>query len=590
MADEIKKLQPLARKNKPSKVEAAKAASNHLRGTLAEELANPEKPDFDHDDQQLLKFHGIYQQDNRDAREAAKALGTGKEYSFMIRIKAPGGPITAEQYLALDQLADEVTYNNSLRLTTRQCIQLHGVLKVDLKKAIRRCTEILLPTVCGCGDVERNIMAPAAPVKSYAHAAIIDLAKKMIDELTPKSNAYFEIWMDGEKVDTASTTEAEPVYGDLYLPRKFKTGIAIPEDNSADVYSQDVGFIADVQDGEVIGANVLVGGGFGMTHKKVETYARLGSQLGYVAADKIVDTVKLITTIFRDYGDRTDRKHARLKYVVEEYGIDAFRAEFEERAGFKLQPWKDLPKLRHADWLGKHEQGDGKYFYGVYVENGRIIDTEHSRMKEAFRKIVETINPSIILTSNQNLIFSDLQEEDVEKIERVLDAYQIKKVESISLLRRHAMACVSLPTCPLALTEAERVMPEVIEAFENEFARLGIDDVPLTIRMTGCPNGCARPYAADIGLVGHKPGHYDIFLGGRIEGDRVSEHYEENVPMEELITQLRPLFEHYRASRNPGEAFGDYYQRAFGNGRRFDLVTGDRDNPAKPRVDAMLSA
>ena len=585
---EQRKLEPLGRKGKPTKVEQAKQNSRHLRGTILEVLNNPQAGGFEHDDVQLLKFHGIYQGEDRDARAASKVTGIETDTWFMIRMKSPGGILTADQYLAMDRIADEVTHNHSLRVTTRQNFQLHGVLKTSLKAAIKRAREVLLDSLCGCGDVERNVMASPAPLSDAAHVSMRELTLKLSNELCPRTNAYVEIWYDGEKVDT--TQESEPLYQDTYLPRKFKTAVALPDDNSVDLHSQDVGLLAIVKDGKLIGANVLVGGGFGMTHKKEETLVRLGSELGFVPADQLVHACRTIAAMFRDYGDRTDRKHARLKYVVQEYGMDAFREEFEQRIGFKVGRWVETSPLKHQDWLGKQEQGDGRFFYGVWVPNGRIIDEPMRRYKTAFRQIVETLKASVILTPNQNVLFGGLSEEDVVKLERIMDAYNLPRVTDMTAIRRHAMACVALPTCSQALTEAERVFDVIVEQFERELEPLGLTGEEITIRITGCPNGCARPYSADIGLVGHKPGHYDIYLGGRIEGDRLAEFYAENVPMAELAAAIRPLLTLWAGERMSDESFGDFYQRKFCGGQRRTLLTGSKNNPARERVEAALAA
>ncbi len=581
-------LVPFGDPNSPSKTEQAKKQSNYLRGGIREALENGE-PTFSHEDYEVLKFHGIYQQDDRDARAVNKAIRRDREYIFMIRVKIPGGQLTPDQYLALDRVADDVVHNRSIRVTTRQNVQLHGVLKHDLKHTIQHVNSVLLSTLCGCGDVERNIMAPPAPVASDGHRAARALAHELTEAMTPQSRAYHEIWLDGEKVD--SSEEAEPVYGDQYLPRKFKTGIALPDDNSIDVHSQDVGLVALLDhNGNLDRVNVLVGGGHGMTHKKPETYVRVGTPLGSVDPEHVTETVQTIAQMFRDYGDRTNRKHARLKYVIEEQGIDAFREEFKRRASFELKPWVEMPPVEHRDWLGAHEQGDGKYFYGVRVDNGRIIDYDHCRQKTAFRKIVEALRPSVTLTPNQNVIFGDLDQKDIKTIERVLKGYHVPTADQMTATRRYAMSCPALPTCGLALSESERVFGGVVDAFERELGRLGMEEEPITIRMTGCPNGCARPYTADIGLVGHRPGHYDIFIGGRLAGDRLGDLYAPNVAMEQVVPTLRPLLEAWQERRMPDECFGDFYQRLFGVDPNRATHTGGKDNPARERVEAELAA
>jgi len=571
--EETKRAQrrPLARKDKLSGVELAKRASRRLRGGLRESLDGAE-PGLSETDRRVAKFHGIYQQEDRDARALARVTGAGRRPNFMVRVKIPAGQLTAGQYLAMDELAEEVVYNRSLRITTRQNFQLHGVLKGDLKRTIRRVNDVLLSTLCGCGDVERNIVAPPAPLAHGGHRALHSLAVELTEAMTPATNAYHEIWLDGERVE--SSRESEPLYGEQYLPRKFKTGLALPEDNSADVHDQDVGLIGIVEAGDLLGANVLVGGGSGLTHRKAETYARLATPLGFVERRDLVAAVQAIAGMFRDFGDRTDRHHARLKYVVEEWGIDAFRAEFEQRAAFPLHPWVETAPLQHRDWLGPHEQGDGRWLYGVYVENGRVIDDPGRRWKTALRTIVETLQPTVALTPQQNLLLADLEEGDLRKIELILETYRLPLPQSLSFVRRHALACPALPTCGLALAESERVAAGVTAEFERALVRLGLDDTPLTLRMTGCPNGCARPYNADLGIVGRKAGHYDVFVGGGLDGTRLGELYAESIPRERLVGRLEPLLEDWAERRMPKEGLGDFYDRCLrGEGRR-DLLSG----------------
>lgn len=566
----------LARKAKPSSVEDTKAASHHLRGGLAEALVDDD-PGLSELDQRVAKFHGIYQQEDRDARAIARLTGADRMPSFMVRTKIPAGQMTADQYLALDQLAEDLVYNRSLRITTRQNFQLHGVLKGNLKEAIQRVNAALISTLCGCGDVERNIVAPPAPVAHSGHRALHTLADELTEAMAPSTNAYYEVWFDKERVD--SSLETEPLYGPAYLPRKFKTGLALPGDNSADVHGQDVGLIGVVESGELLGANVLVGGGSGLTHRKPETYARLATPLGYVERPHLVEAVRTIASIYRDFGDRTDRRHARLKYIVEEWGIDTFRAEFERRTQFSLGAWVETAPLEHRDWLGPHEQGDGRWLYGVWLENGRIIDDARHRWKTALRTLVEMLRPKVVLTPQQNILLADLAEDEIPQVEKVLRAFALPLPGSLSFVRRHSLACPAMPTCGLALAESERVSSDVCQAFERALEELGLDDAPLTLRMTGCPNGCVRPYNADLGLVGRKSGHYDVFVGGTLAGTRLGEVHAESVPQDELVARLTPLLEDWAARRDPGESLGDFYDRVRrGDGRR-DLVTGAKGAP-----------
>lgn len=577
----------LARKSEPSGVESTKRASRHLRGGLADSLLDGE-PDLSELDQRVAKFHGIYQQEDRDARAIARLTGAARQRNFMVRTRIPAGQMTAEQYLAMDRLADEVVYNRSLRITTRQNFQLHGLLKADLRKAIQRVNEVLISTLCGCGDVERNIVAPPAPIAHSGHRALHALALSITEAMTPATNAYHEIWLDGECVD--SSRETEPLYGAGYLPRKFKTGLGLPEDNSADVHGQDVGLIGIVELGELRGANVLVGGGSGLTHRKPETYARLATPLGFVDEANLVRAVQTIASIYRDFGDRTDRRHARLKYIVEEWGIDVFRAEFERRAALPLQPWVETGPLQHQGWLGAHAQGDGQWLYGIWLENGRIIDDARRRWKTALRILVETLRPTVVLTPQQNLLLADLAEDEIPQIEKVLRTYGLPIPDRLSFVRRHSLACPAMPTCGLALAEAERVFADVTLEFERALADLGLDDTPMALRMTGCPNGCVRPYNADLGLVGRKPGHYDMFVGGTLSGTRLGELYEESVPQDRLVARFQPLLEDWAMRRRAKESLGDFYDRCWRGAGRRNILTGEKVEPSASRIGQSRSA
>ena len=399
--------------------------------------------------------------------------------------------------------------------------------------------------------------------------------------LSPTTHAYHEIWLNGERVD--HDQESEPLYHDAYLPRKFKTGIAIPGDNSVDVYDQDMGLLAVIEDGQLQGVNLLVGGGMGLTHKRPETYARMATPLGFVATEHILEAVKTIIAMFRDYGDRTNRRHARLKYVVEEWGIDRFREEFIKRATFDVQPYIDQLPLQHLDHLGRHAQSDGRWYYGVHIPNGRIIDTPNIRFKSALKAIAIGLHPDVINTPNQNILFANIEESDIKTIEKILDTYRVPRAETLSQVRRHFMACPAMPTCGLALTESERVSPQIIDVIERKIEQLGVADIPITVRMTGCPNGCARPYTADIALVGHKPGCYDIFLGGSLRGDRIVELFAVNVPQEDIIINLGPVLESWAMDHHPNESFGDFYDRVY-RLEHSNLITGSKENPSIERI------
>ena len=561
-----------------SKVEVAKRKSRQLRGTIADTLTSDETH-FGEDDVQLLKFHGVYQQDDRDIRKERRAQGLDKAYSFMIRCTIPAGLVTADQYLALDKLADDYG-RGSLRVTTRQGFQFHGVLKESLKTTIAGIHGTLLTTLSACGDVERNVMACPAPLRDKAHVVLHRVAKDLATELQPKTRAFHEIWIDGEK--QVSTEQEEPFYGDAYLPRKFKTGIGLPDDNCIDIYSYDLGFIALVEEGDVVGYNVLVGGGMGMTHNKADTFARIAEPLGFIDASYPVEAAVTVAAVFRDHGNRADRRHARLKYLLAEWGIERFREEFRRRVSFELGEWRPIPRPEAHDHLGRHSQGDGKYFYGIYIENGRIIDRDDLRIKTALRKIVSAHQPGLALTPHQNLLLTGLDESAVDEIEAVLIDHGVTPAKELSAARRYSMACPALPTCGLALADSERRMPDVVNAFEKELESLGLRDVPITLRMTGCPNGCARPYTADIAFVGRRPEVYRVYVGGGLPGDRVADMFAADVKTEDLVPTLRPLLTSWAKNRRKNESLSDYYQRRMNHTVRRTSITG-REEPTAER-------
>jgi sulfite reductase beta subunit-like hemoprotein len=565
------------RSDTESKVEIAKRNSDHLRGTLKETLA-ADQPNFGEDDVQVLKFHGIYQQYDRDDRRAGGKGKGERQYAFMVRVKIPGGRITADQYLALDGVADRLA-NGTLRITSRQGLQYHGVRKSGLRDTIRGIHETLLSTLAACGDVERNVMACPAPIADGPHREVHALAAAIARELCPQSTAYHEIWLDGEKVelDPPAPANGEPFYGDVYLPRKFKTGITLPDDNSIDVYTQDVGLVAIPEGDRLRGVNLLVGGGLGMTAGKADTFSRKATPLGFVDIPHAVEAVRTVAAIFRDHGNRADRRHARLKYLIEEWGEARFREEFVNRFPHPLHAAVDVGPIAYNDYAGLHPQGDGRYFYGLIVENGRLADVEGGlQYRTALRTLVEELRPGLVLTPAQNVYLTDLPADAGPRIESLLDAHRVPRPQTVSLVRRFALACPALPTCGLALADAERVMPDVLDAFEAELARLGLADARITIRMTGCPNGCARPYTADIGLVGRAPGFYGIYLGGRLAGDRLAEPVRDRVLLADILPTLRPLLEEWRDRRQPDEGFGDYYNRVHGPADERILLTGER--------------
>ena len=579
---------------KPTKVETAKAEGNFLRGTIHEVLEG-DAAKFEHDDVQLLKFHGIYQQEDRDARAVRRLTGTPKAYQFMIRSRIPGGRLSASQYLSFDRIAALAGYQQSLRITTRQTFQLHGIAKGDLVATMRGVHEALLTTLAACGDVGRNVMAPPAPIRDPAYDAVRNLADTVSDALTPRTRAYHEIWLDGERVhggDVGLNSQArefqardeEPLYGGQYLPRKFKSAIALPEDNSVDVYTQDVGMIAivDREHGRprLRGVDIVVGGGLGLTHRKADTFARLASPLGFVTAERAPDVVRAIVGVFRDHGNRSDRKHARIKYLVEDWGIERFRREVESRLPFTLDPWVEPGPLAYRDWLGAHEQGDGRRFYGLHVPNGRIVDVPDRRLKTALKEAVATLGPGIVLTPTQNLLLTDLEPAAIPKLESILSAYGASP-RDISPVRRFAMACPAMPTCGLALAESERFMPRLLDAVETALVAHGLDDEPISLRVTGCPNGCARPYAADIGIVGRQADHYDLFIGGGLAGDRLAFLWAEKVPGDRIAETLDPLFAAWARERLGDEGLGAFARRRFAPDLPSHIVSGAKEARSK---------
>ncbi len=536
-------------------VEQVKAESRGLRGTLSEELENGDSF-LSEAGKQLIKFHGSYQQEDRDARKGAER--GSKQYHFMIRSKLPGGALTAAQYLVHDQIAS-LYGDETLRITTRQGIQFYGVIKGDLRNTIRTLNSALVTTFGACGDVVRNVMACPAPTSDPRHRVVQQTAHHLSAELLPRTKAYHQIWIEGEAL---LEEEEDPLYGKTYLPRKFKVAVAFPGDNCVDIFTQDVGLVAlfDEQ-GAHLGFNVLAGGGMGMTHNNEETFPRLADVIAFIQPDRAVETVKGIVSIHRDFGDRGNRKHARLKYILHDRGVEWFREELQKRLSFALEAPRPMPAFKIQDHLGWHEQGDGRLFLGIPVENGRIHNREGLRLRDGLRAVIERFSPTIRLTAQQNILLADLDPHDRPAIEALLAEHQIKLVEQYSGVRRYGLACPALPTCGLAITEAERALPGVLDQIEDTLEQLGLLDDPIHIRMTGCPNGCARPYAAEIGLVGRSLNKYTIFLAGNAVGTRLNEVFLDLVSVDEIATTLRPVLTHYRENRHLGESFGDFCTR-----------------------------
>jgi sulfite reductase (ferredoxin) len=567
---------PTAAPRKPSKVEGIKERSNYLREPLATELLNDANY-FTDDAVQILKFHGSYQQDNRDNR----VKGQEKDYQFMLRTRNPGGLIPAQLYTALDDLS-KTHGNQTLRVTTRQGLQIHGIVKKDLKMAIATVVNNLGSTLGACGDINRNVMAPAAPFRDkpeYGYAW--DYANKVADLLSPQSGAYYEIWLDGEKVisgEEAPEVKAarqkdlngtnlndpkEPIYGQQFMPRKFKISVTVPGDNSIDVYTHDISLVVITdRHGELRGFNVLAGGGLGRTHNKEETFARAADPIGYVSKDDVYDLVKAIVATQRDYGDRHNRRHARMKYLLADWGVEKFRKQVETYMGKPFQSFKPLPAWRYQDYLGWHEQGDGKLFFGLSVENGRIKDEGDFQLKTALRKVVDQFQLPLRLTANHNILLYDINAQDKAAIEQIFQQHGVvTDPEAIDTLVRYSMACPALPTCGLAVTESERIMPSVNARLRDLLNSLDLPNESIVTRMTGCPNGCARPYMAEIGFVGSAPNSYQVWLGGSPNQERLAAAYTEKMPLEQLESFFEPLFVYFKQSRKGKESFGDFCHR-----------------------------
>lgn len=552
---------------KPSAVEVFKTESNYLAGDIPQELVDG-SDGFGKGSVQLLKNHGTYQQADRDKKKAKAGEKSEKQISFMVRTRIPGGKLTAEQMLAEIDLGDNLA-NGSVRLTTRQGIQHHGIIKGDLKATIQKINDIQLTTLAACGDVERNVMCCPAPIRNNpVRDEMMEMAEKLAEALAPRTTAYHEIWLTddetGEKTLAAGGVnghEVEPIYGPTYLPRKFKTAFALPEDNCTDVYANDLGLLAVHEDGKILGYNVLAGGGMGVTPSAAKTFPALAKRLGFVPPEDVIDIAVAIVKVQRDFGNRSDRKVARLKYTINNMGLEAFRAKVEEYFGKPLAPCHEADVHGFDDHIGWFEQGDGKFFYGLNVENGRIIDRDGFELKTALRKILTELKPGVRITAHQSLLFTDLEAGDRERIAEILHKYGVKTSEEISTLRRWSMACVALPTCGLAVAESERVLPGLIDQLEPEVAKLGLASEAFTLRMTGCPNACARPYNSDIGIVGRTAGKYTMFLGGRLLGDRLNEKYKDTVPFEELTREITAVLACFKTERDNGETLGDFCHR-----------------------------
>ncbi|MGJ8694919.1 MAG: NADPH-dependent assimilatory sulfite reductase hemoprotein subunit [Verrucomicrobiaceae bacterium] len=536
--------------------EYLKTDSNYLRGTLAEGLADTSTGGLTEDEQQLLKFHGCYLQDDRDIRAGRRKHKLEKAFSFLIRIRVPGGVATPEQWIKMDNLADDFA-NGTIKLTTRQAFQLHGVIKTQLKRTIQEINAAAMDTIAACGDVNRNVMCNPNPYLSEAHADVLKISQEISDHLTPRTGAYHEIWLDGEKVESTQE-EVEPIYGKTYLPRKFKIAVAVPPSNDVDIHANDLSFVAIVEGGKVVGYNVAVGGGMGMTHGAPETYPRLADIIGFCTPEQVVDVSEKVLLVQRDFGDRTNRKHARLKYTIDDRSPEWFLEKVNEYLGYELEPVREFKFDDNGDRFGWIEDHQGNFHLNLFIEGGRVRD----EARTGLRKIAEIHDGDFRLTGNQNLIIAQVSPKKRPEIEAILDQHGLLKSHERSAMRLNSIACVALPTCGLALAEAERGLPGVIAELEEVLEEAGLQHDAITIRMTGCPNGCGRPFLSEIAFVGRAPGKYNVYLGGGHAGDRLNKLFREAVPRTEIKSLLGPIILDYAKSREEGEHFGDFVIRA----------------------------
>ena len=550
----------MSKEKKLAANEPMKLNSNYLRGTLAEEFADVSTGAITADNQQLSKFHGMYLQDDRDVRAGRRKKKLEKAYSFLIRVRMPGGVITPEQWLKMDWLADNYA-NGTLKLTTRQAFQLHGVIKRNLVQTIREMDSVVLDSIAACGDVNRNVMVNPNPHQSGAHAEAIQLATEISEHLLPRTGAYREIFLDDEKV-ISNEEEHEPIYGKTYLPRKFKITVAVPPSNDVDIYAHCLSFIAILEEGKIIGYNVSVGGGMGMTHGQEDTFPRLADVIGFITPEKAVDVAEKVVLVQRDFGDRYNRKHARMKYTVERMGADGFRAKLEEYLGYELEEAREFKFESNGDRFGWSEDANGNSHLNLFIAGGRVIDSAAYPMKTGLREIAKIHDGDFRLTANQNLVISNVSPANRSKIDALLTEYKIQDSHERSALRLNSIACVALPTCGLALAESERYLPDLITELEESIEAAGLRHDAITIRMTGCPNGCGRPFIAEIGFVGRAPGKYNVYLGGGFHGQRLNKLYRQSVPAAEIKALLAPIIADYAKKRTDGERFGDFVIRA----------------------------
>ncbi|MEQ1638711.1 MAG: assimilatory sulfite reductase (NADPH) hemoprotein subunit [Methylococcales bacterium] len=540
-------------------VERIKDASNYLRGTLVASLQDPITGALAEDDTQLSKYHGIYQQDDRDLRDERRKQKLEPHYQFLVRIRVPGGVCTPSQRLTIDRLANQYC-NHTIRLTTRQAFQFHGILKRHLKSTIADINATLLDTIAACGDVNRNVMCTPNPEQSRLHAEVYETACKINQHLTPNTTAYHEIWLDNTLV-ASNKPDEEPIYGKHYLPRKFKIAVAIPPNNDVDIFANDLGFIAIAEADRLVGFNVTVGGGLSITHGEPETYPRLADVIGYCPKDQVLKVAEEIVKIQRDFGDRTNRKHARLKYTLDDRGIEWFKTELNQRLGCSLEAPKVFAFTSTGDSYGWVAGLDNTWSYTLFIENGRIADTENYRLMSALRAIAEIHSGDFRLTANQNLIIAQVSDAQKAAIDGLLQQYGLVKANQHSVLRRNSMACVAFPTCGLAMAESERYLPTLLDKLEPIINAAGLENEPIVLRMTGCPNGCARSVLGEIGFIGKAPGKYNLYLGANFTGQRLNKLYRENINEAQILAELTPIIQRYAKERQADERFGDFVIR-----------------------------
>ncbi|MCC2930732.1 assimilatory sulfite reductase (NADPH) hemoprotein subunit [Bacillus sp. LBG-1-113] len=546
----------------PSDVERIKEESDYLRGTLKEVMLDRISAGIPDDDNRLMKHHGSYLQDDRDLRNERQKQKLEPAYQFMLRVRMPGGVSTPEQWLVMDDLSQKYG-NGTLKLTTRETFQMHGILKWNMKKTIQTIHSALLDTIAACGDVNRNVMCTSNPYQSAIHSEVYEWSKTLSDDLLPRTRAYHEIWLDEERVaGTPDAEEVEPMYGPLYLPRKFKIGIAVPPSNDIDVFSQDLGFIAIVDDGKLIGFNVAIGGGMGMTHGDKATYPQLAKVIGFCRPEQMYDVAEKTITIQRDYGNRSVRKNARFKYTVDRLGLETVKEELENRLGWSLEEAKPYHFDHNGDRYGWVEGIEDKWHFTLFVEGGRITDYDDYKLMTGLREIAKVHTGEFRLTANQNLMIANVSSNKKEEISAIIEQYGLTDGKHHSALRRSSMACVALPTCGLAMAEAERYLPTLLDKIEEIIDENGLRDQEITIRMTGCPNGCARHALGEIGFIGKAPGKYNMYLGAAFDGSRLSKMYRENIDEADILSELRILLSRYAKEREEGEHFGDFVIRA----------------------------